>query len=331
VRAGGVVAILMPAAAASRRSGRRIRGNLLRAGTLRAVVTLSSGGPDLWLLRRPKSGERASAVVLLADVGDDLSLVEPAWEAYLAGSEPPGPSRAVRIIDVLDDEVDLSPARHLSSRGDARDFPAARDRLTKAAAGLAGVPELDVLSEGWADLPVTTIGDLVKAGLVDIRHSALKETDAGDLPVLTVDDLASGGLPSGWTFADHGLVTVSAGDIVASPMTARVVEAGGAVLGPHLSLYRVDRDRVDADFLAGFLRLATSSGSGSRVHLGSSRVDARRARIPRLPLAEQQVYGRAFRELAALEDALRETAAAGGALVRLGLEGLGDGRLRPQP
>nr|BFE87010.1 hypothetical protein GCM10020093_096110 [Planobispora longispora] len=32
VRPGGLVAILMPAAAASRRPGKRIRGNLLRAG-----------------------------------------------------------------------------------------------------------------------------------------------------------------------------------------------------------------------------------------------------------------------------------------------------------
>ncbi|NUR93451.1 MAG: N-6 DNA methylase, partial [Nonomuraea sp.] len=51
VRPGGLVAILMPPAAASRKAGRRIRANLLRAGALRAVVAVQ--GSDLWLLRRP--------------------------------------------------------------------------------------------------------------------------------------------------------------------------------------------------------------------------------------------------------------------------------------
>ena len=40
VRPGGKVVILMPAAAADRRSGRRIRAQLLRTGALRAVVAL---------------------------------------------------------------------------------------------------------------------------------------------------------------------------------------------------------------------------------------------------------------------------------------------------
>src|SRR5690606_26405370 len=43
VRPGGLVVIMMPSVASSRRSGRRVRGNLLRAGALRAIVTLSAG------------------------------------------------------------------------------------------------------------------------------------------------------------------------------------------------------------------------------------------------------------------------------------------------
>nr|BFE79875.1 hypothetical protein GCM10020093_024760 [Planobispora longispora] len=42
-RPGGQVVVLMPPAAAGRRSGRRIRSQLIRAGALRAVVALPSG------------------------------------------------------------------------------------------------------------------------------------------------------------------------------------------------------------------------------------------------------------------------------------------------
>ncbi|WP_449066031.1 hypothetical protein [Planomonospora algeriensis] len=55
----------------------------------------------------------------------------------------------------------------------------------------------------------------------------------------------------------------------------------------------------------------------------------RRARVPMLPIAEQRRYGAAFRELTALEDGLRETAARGETLIRLGFDGLVDGHLRP--
>ncbi|MGI5492109.1 N-6 DNA methylase [Microtetraspora malaysiensis] len=471
VRPGGLVAILMPAAAAARRSGRRIRANLLRAGALRAVIGLSATGPDLWLLRRPEAGAPSPASILLADASDDLSIVESAWRTYLAdagygdtsltarertantdmaglaaleaarrglsagsvaegqtsggavgpsgtadaagrrsagsagerrtyggadvagassggadaagalsgGADAAGPfvvagagrgrsagwvgegrphgggdagdpytiggqarqaeavassgelprtARIIRIIDLLDDEVDVSPARHISSRGDAQRYPASGRRLRDLAEVLAEVagalPDLEVLS-GRSGLPTTAITDLAKAGMVTVRHSVLKTAERGDLSVLTADDLARGRAPSGRTGSEPGLVTVAAGDVVASTTTARVIHQPGAVLGPQLSLYQVDRSRLDADFLAGFLRYAAA-----RAHPGASRVDVRRARVPRLPLAEQRAYGAAFRRLAELEDSIREVADAGEALIRLGLEGLVDGRLRPR-
>ncbi|WP_182909248.1 N-6 DNA methylase [Microbispora sp. H13382] len=339
VRPGGLVAILMPAAAASRRPGRRIRANLLRAGALRAVLTLAPGGPDLWLLRRPEPGERRPGAILVADAGDDPASVEPAWRAHLAETEPPPGGRAVRIIDILDDEVNVSPARHLSPRSDTQGFPAARERFREAAAALAGdVPDLEVLTgaaAGW-DASWATVAEMARSGLVAIRHSTLRalpadvpdgETPEGGVPVLTADDVAAGTAPSRRMPPAPGLVAVRRGDVVASAVTARVVTVEGALLGPHLSLFRVDPDKVDPEFLAGFLRYAAGGG---RPHLGSSRVEARRARVPQLPLDVQRTYGTAFRRLLALEDGLREAAAAGEALARLGVEGLVDGRLRPR-
>ncbi|MEO3814420.1 N-6 DNA methylase [Sphaerisporangium sp. B11E5] len=334
-RPGGLVAILMPAAAAGRRPGRRIRGNLLRAGALRAVVTLAAGGPDLWLLRRPRPGERPPSAVLLMDASEDLAAVEPAWRAFGADPDAPPPdgARAVRIIDLLDDEVDLAPARHLPRPGDdpALGFAAARERFREAAAALPGaVPALTVPAE-TRDLPGATVAELARAGLVTVHQGPPRlATDGGEVPVLTAADLARGGTPTGRTPYDPGLIVLEPGDVVAAitgaDTAARAVTEGGAVLGPQLHLYRVDHERMDADFLAGCLRFA---GTARPAPGGASRVDARRLRVPRLSLEEQREYGRAFRELLALEDRLRETAALGESLVRLGFDGLACGRLRP--
>ncbi|TQS12527.1 N-6 DNA methylase [Microbispora hainanensis] len=344
VRPGGLVAILMPGAAASRRPGRRIRANLLRTGALRAVLTLMPGGPDLWLLRRPEPGERQPGAILVADAGDDPASVEAAWRAHLAQTELPPGCRTVRIIDILDDEVDVSPARHLSPRADTRGFPTAGARFREAVAALAdGMPDLEVLTGGAAgwDVSWATVAEMARAGLVTIRHSTMRglpadvpggeaaeeEAPEGLVPVLTADDIAAGTAPSRRIPRASGLLAVRPGDVVASAVTARVVVGEGAVLGPHLSLFRVDPGKVDPEFLAGFLRYAAGGG---RPHLGSSRVEARRARVPQLPLAVQRTYGTAFRRLLALEDGLREVAAAGEAFARLGVEGLIDGRLRPR-
>ncbi|MEV4222961.1 N-6 DNA methylase [Nonomuraea sp. NPDC049725] len=316
VRPGGLVAILMPPAAASRKAGRRIRANLLRAGALRAVIALP--GADLWLLRRPAAGERPPSDVLILDAAADMSLVEPAWRAYLAD----GSGQAVRIIDLLADEVDMTPARHQRRDDVGRAFAEARDRFLAAA---AAPPDLKVLDEPL-DQPATTIGDLIKEGLVSVFQAPPRmAAEGGDVPVLTADDVAGDAPPSGLTTAQKGLVAVEPGDVVASYSSVRVMAGGGMVLGPHLTLYRVDARRLDADFLAGFLRAA-----GSRATTGSSRFDVRRTRLPRLPLKDQRAYGEAFRQLAVLEDALRETSALGQTLIRLGLDGLTGGHLHPQ-
>ncbi|MBG0821124.1 N-6 DNA methylase [Planomonospora sp. ID91781] len=330
VRPGGLVAILMPAAAAGRRPGKRIRGNLLRAGALRAVVSLAPGGPDLWLLRRPDGG-RPPSRLLLVDAAEDLSAVEPAWRAYLEDpeAEPSGAGRTIRIIDLLDDEVDLTPARHRPQQGAldfARDFGDALDRFRAASATLADAPPALEPPPERHDLPVTTIGELAKAGLVTVLTAPPRmASGAGPVPVLTAEDAAAGAPPSGGTVLDPALVMVRPGDVVATALGAvRVVAEPGAALGPQLTLYRVDPSRLDPHFLAGCLRSA-----GRSAHPGSSRLDVRRARVPMLPITEQRRYGAAFRELTALEDGLRETAARGETLIRLSFDGLVDGHLRP--
>ncbi|MFI7639940.1 class I SAM-dependent DNA methyltransferase [Nonomuraea sp. NPDC049400] len=315
VKPRGLVAILMPPAAASRKAGRRIRANLLRAGALRAVIALP--GSDLWLLRRPAAGERPPSDVLILDATDDLGSVEPAWQAYLEDRS----DQTVRIIDLLADEVDMTPARHQRRDDVGKAYAEARDRFLAAA---AAPPDLKVLEQPL-DQPATTLGDLIKEGLVTTSQAPPKmAADGGDVPVLTSDDVLNGTPPSGFTTMQQGLIAIRPGDVVASYSSVRVMADGGAMLGPHLTLYRVDARRLDPDFLAGFLRAA-----GGRVTTGSSRFDVRRTRLPRLSLKEQKAYGEAFRQLAVLEDAIRETSMLGQTLIRLGLDGLADGHLHP--
>ncbi|MFD5672806.1 N-6 DNA methylase, partial [Streptomyces sp. NPDC127040] len=135
LREGGTAVLLMPPAVAARRSGRRIRADLLRRGALRAVVALPAGAAPpygiplhLWVLRRPAPVAAPPAGLLLVDTAaaaaDGRSrtawpavhgTAEAAWTAYeRTGTveEVPGVSRVVPVIELLDDDVDLTPARH---------------------------------------------------------------------------------------------------------------------------------------------------------------------------------------------------------------------------
>ncbi|GLZ30004.1 SAM-dependent methyltransferase [Lentzea sp. NBRC 105346] len=231
VKPGGKVAILMPGAAASRRPGKRIRANLLRAGAIEAVITVA-GGRDIWVLKKPEANATPPQSVLLLEEYAD---------------EQPN----TRIIDLLDEDVDISPAR----RRDAdvgRAFLEARQRFE-----LPAPPQLDERETP----PMTTIGELVRR----------------------------------------------------APGTTPVTSPTGTV-------YEIDPDRLDPDFLDGLLRAALAS-----TPTGSSRLDLRRTQAPSLPFAEQQRYGKAFRQLRAMEEALGQ----GAEVVRLGFLGLLGGRIGP--
>src|SRR5690606_5359485 len=178
LRPGGRLAITMPAGVASRRAGRRIRGNLLRHGALRAVVSLPGTGPgatapDLWVLRRPAPGDPAASHLLVVDATGDPAVAAQAWRAFDGDPEAalPGRALAVRIIDLLDDEVDLSPARHLSHPpADAgADFARTRVDLASLLSRLADdLPELaaaagagGVSASGGVPTGMVSLGELV--------------------------------------------------------------------------------------------------------------------------------------------------------------------------
>ncbi|MBM7489141.1 SAM-dependent methyltransferase [Micromonospora luteifusca] len=340
VRPGGRVAILMPAAAASRRSGRRIRASLLRAGALCGVISLPPTGPagavtsDLWLLRRGVDVTRPRDV-LVVDARAEPGLAELAWRAYFSGSELPTGSRAVPIVDLLDGDVDLTPAMHVAA-ADASEpaFPPVLESLRVAAAQLVPtLPKLTV-SPPVGGRAMTTIGELTRAGAVTIRQAPMSMSSAEDGPasVMTARDVRLGRPPSGTARNFPGAVILQAGDVLVplAPRTpaVHVVREDGPLLGPRLYLLRVDPEQLDPYFLAGFLRSTQRCGGSGGSSL-AARFDIRRSRLPRLPVTEQRRYGDAFRQLMAFEVRLRETTALGEELVERGFQGLGDESLRP--
>ncbi|GGT33891.1 type II restriction endonuclease subunit M [Streptomyces atratus] len=396
LREGGTAVLLMPPAAASRRSGRRIRADLLRRGALRAVVALPAGAAPpygiplhLWVLRKPGSGLHPSPELLLVDAAEPAespsagpaaaapsggrdrldwqavhSAVLDAWQSFedrgeggderagTGGSgradrtDPghplggrPGVSRAVPVIELLDDDVDLAPARHLpppAAAGGPAELIRVRERLTETL-GLTGTltPPAVTLSAP-AHWPLTTVGELARAGALQLRTGG---SGTGPVPVLTEHDVLASTAPSGSLPVDgppEEPVLVEPGDVVVPVLgggsVARVVDdaTAGAALGRNLQLLRPDPTALDPWFLAGFLRGTANNRQASSYASTATRLDARRLQLPRLPLAEQQRYGERFRALAEFEDALRLAGRLGGQLVQGMYDGLTDGTVAPK-
>ncbi|MGW3244268.1 N-6 DNA methylase [Streptomyces sp. NPDC001070] len=368
VREGGTVVLLMPPAAASRRSGRRIRADLLRRGALRAVVALPAGAAPpygiplhLWVLRRPGGGTPASPHLLLVDTagtqdaapgGEKVpwqtvrATVLDAWQSFDrhgTTEERPGVSRALKVIDLLDDDVDLAPARHLpppAAGGGAAELAGVRERL---AATLLRTAELAPAPAGAAEplrWPLTTVGELARAGALVLRAGGTGSAPGGSGPaVLTEHDVLGGTAPSGTlpeAPPEEEPVLTQEGDVVVPVLgrgsAARVVDAAtaGAALGRNLHLLRPDPAALDPWFLAGFLRGTANNRQASSYASTATRLDVRRLQVPRLPLTDQRRYGGRFRTLAAFEEALRLAGQLGEQLVQGLYDGLTDGTVRPE-
>ncbi|MFE8948104.1 N-6 DNA methylase [Streptomyces sp. NPDC007856] len=356
---GGTAVLLMPPAAASRRSGRRIRADLLRRGALRAVVALPVGAAPpysiplhVWVLRRPDRTP-ASPEVLLVDTGrfagegrggPDWPAVREtvldAWRAFERGgrlAERPGLARSVPVIELLDDDVDLAPARHLPPAAvadGAEQLTAVRERLgetLRLTAELTPPPAAPAPGGRW---PLTTIGELARGGALMMRTGG--NGGHARVTVLTDHDVLAGTAPSGTLpESEEEAVLTEPGDVVVPVMgggsMARVIDdaTGGAALGRNLVLLRPDRTALDPWFLAGFLRGTANNRQASSYASTATRLDVRRLQLPRLPLDEQRRYGARFRALDEFERALRHASRLGEQLVRGTYDGLTDGTVAP--
>ncbi|MCX5431166.1 N-6 DNA methylase [Streptomyces sp. NBC_00257] len=373
LREGGTAVLLMPPAAASRRSGRRIRADLLRRGALRAVIALPAGAAPpygiplhLWVLRKPGSGTHPSPELLLVDTAEPAETpsggqasaaggrdrldwqavhgaVLDAWQSFESPGRPaadrPGTGRAVPVIELLDDDVDLAPARHLpppAAAGGPGELIRVRERLAETLGRTGALTPPAVTLSDPAHWPLTTVGELARAGALQLRTGG---SGTGPGPVLTEHDVLGSTAPSGSLPADgpsEEPVLVEPGDVVVPVLgggsAARVIDdaTAGAALGRNLQLLRPDPAALDPWFLAGFLRGTANNRQASSYASTATRLDARRLQLPRLPLAEQQRYGERFRALAEFEDALRLAGRLGGQLVQGMYDGLTDGTVAPK-
>ena len=334
VRPGGSVVILVPAVAGSRPTGRRIRAELIRRGALREVIGLPAGflayktvPVHLWVLRRPDD-KTSPRDMLLVDVKADRShddivgAVLRAHERFAdapSSVDMPGFASSVPAIELLDDLVDLTPARWVAgpeTEVNADNIQASLDDLT-ALLSQARAPQQEFVRHSGTPSMVT-IAELISRGEIEILTAQVRTAISdGDEPVLTVADVTEGRAATGLGSASDGATRTRVGDVVVpvavKSSTPRVLEEGGALLGPHLVLLRPKPDALDPWFLAGFLatpenaRLASSQSS---VH----RIGVKQARLPRLALDAQRRYGDYFRRLSRLRDTLTAAMALTGEL-----------------
>lgn len=262
------------------------------------------------------------------------------WAAFATSPDTyvdePGVARAVPLVDLLDDIVDVTPARHV--RATAADIdPAALTRRVHelheqlaeqvdalaAASVFGGGQSSGATAREWR---TATVSDLARGGALTVLRAATPGTRGSkapvaptvDRPVLTARDISAGNPPSGSAVDLHADAAqpVAAGDVLVralagggdgSAMT-RVADDrdAGALLGQHIHLLRPDPARLDPWFLAGFLgaedNIASASTGSSLVHVTPGRL-----RVPLLPLEEQRRYGEAFRRVYELRAAVRRT------------------------
>ncbi|MFJ9185227.1 N-6 DNA methylase [Streptomyces anulatus] len=179
---GGRAVVVLPASVAHRRSGRRIRAELVRRGCVTAVVALPPGLAashalplHLWLLSRPSAPGRAAGTVRMVDLSANSP--DGPWDPQ------PHQEAEVQLIDLLDNEVDLTPSRYVRELEPdyAVEYAKLREDLdTRLRRLRALLPELaprgraDALDDG---VPVA-VSDLLAAGLVSLDGDEL--TSASD-------------------------------------------------------------------------------------------------------------------------------------------------------
>ncbi|MFI6229261.1 N-6 DNA methylase [Micromonospora echinospora] len=370
---GGNAVVLMPPAAAARPAGRRVRAELIRRGALRAVIALPAGlmppagiGLHVWVLAQPDPHQSPAPALLVVDATTESAsrplaeIIGTAWRAHQSGDhvELPGVHRAVSAIELLDDQVDLTPQRHLPQASELVATPAqvlARmsdfDRLLDDVRRiLPAVREIPTAPLG--DAPQADIADLIRSGSITVQRATTRSRSGGatsSVAVLTAADVLSGGPATGsatHSANDDPGPRVDAGDIlvpvIGRKISARVAtpEQLGARLGPSVQLVRVDPSRFDPWFVAGVMSRpdnARIAGRTSSSASGALRIDIRRLAIPVVPLDQQQAYGRAFRQLVEFRTTLDRAAATGAALASEISDGLTTGTLglasqsAPQP
>jgi type I restriction-modification system DNA methylase subunit len=310
LRPRGVAVVAVSQRICIQSSGQHIRAALVRSGVLMDVIALPKGmssvpGTDLclWVLQRPYGGSGRQAVQMVdlsrlpdaADVPHEFA----AWQRLL-GDADPSISRAVPRLDLLDGDANLLPSRHVAARieASADDLARVTGRLQALYARVGqALPRFD-------------------APRVPVRHSYVTFGELERVGALTILSRDSTPRPG-----DLLLRTMGRPPVVASGTAADDVGIAQVV--------EIDETRLDAHFVAAFLRADAGALPVANTLGALSRDDLRRCRIPRMPLAEQRRYGDAFRHLHDVNAALAALAKVSDSVIDQIVHGLTAGALSP--
>ncbi|MEU0104260.1 N-6 DNA methylase [Streptomyces sp. NPDC006251] len=357
---GGVAVLVLPPAVAARRAGRRIRAGLLRSGVLRAVIALPPGaappygvGLHLWILCADGAVGRGGMDRAELTLVDTTHVARPVtvnkgsvdWPAVttqvmevLSGTSTQG-SVSVPVVDLLDEQVDLTPARRVPRTRAATivdlqrlwtRFHAHMRELRDAADALSAY----VPADGDETVPLISVGELERAGALEIRsgqglpESLVRrgERQEDETRVLTGAPLSGQAqlwLPASAVAAgeqDGSLTVTAPQDVIVSVLARafdlRVDTDAPSVLGPQLVALRANPAVLDPWFLSGCLRAPANVHRAGTHASTTSRIDVRRLHIPRLSLEEQRRYGEIYRKITVFERELTDMKGVGGELSR---------------
>ncbi len=296
-----------------------------------------------------------------------------AWEAFTVGpdsfTDEPGRTRAVPVVDLLDEVVDLTPARQVRvTQADidptelARHVDTTRLGLVQAAKSLgrsAGYTDWSAAGASSREWRTATASDLARGGALTLLRTVPEARDAresresrgvGDAAgsearpvravraVLTGSDIARGTPPSGdpAELRSDAAPVVAVGDVLVR-----------AVAGGSGSMARVADDEDAGAFLGAHVHLfrpdparldawfvagfLDSEDNIAAASTGSTvlNVNPGRLRLPLLPLEEQRRYGEAFRRVHELRVEARRATELAEETARLLAGGLTGGALLP--
>ncbi|MCP2342024.1 N-6 DNA methylase [Actinomadura rupiterrae] len=327
VRPGGTAVILLPPGVASRAGGRRIRSELVRQGAVRAVIAIPAGivpplhvPLHLWVLRNPEGEPREADPVLFVNapaadassssMDENPATTEPVedqlgsalsvrvWRQYAADptgfDAHPGLARGVPALELLDDLVDLTPARYVhrtyqaqSPKEQSRLAHDLRDRLARSIE-LFNTANLQLdwrIPERAHERRSAMVNDLVRGGAITLHRVTGRDDSDGGVTIQRGDVL----LP------EHAAPNSSSTYPFPPVLVAGEAE-DGTELRPTMILFRPDPERLDPWFLAGFLS-AEENVSNASIGTSLRRIDPKRLRVPLMPLEEQRRYGAMFRRI----------------------------------